>query len=98
MPRNSSKFNPSTPSNSFSLRQAENQQWNLKSNYGQFHRKNKNSSTFYEQILHQYFGAKKFQSQTVTREKLLKTLLYEKVERKALMKLTSVRSPTSKHN
>jgi hypothetical protein len=37
------------------------------------------SSTFYEQLLRQYSCAKKLQSQTVTREKLLcKTLSYKK--------------------
>jgi len=36
------------------------------------------SSIFYEQLFHPYFGAKKFQSQTVTREKLRKTLLFKK--------------------
>jgi hypothetical protein len=46
------------------------------------------SSTFYEQLLLQYFGAKKCQSQTVTREKLPKILLYKKGARKMLMKLT----------
>ncbi len=37
----------------------------------------------------QYFCAKKFQSQNVTREKLYKALLYEKFFRKMLMKLTT---------
>jgi hypothetical protein len=46
------------------------------------------SSTFYEQLLRQYFCARKLQSQTVTREKLCKTLLYEKDKLKMLMKLT----------
>jgi len=44
------------------------------------------SLTFYAQIL--YSGAKKFQSQTVTREKLPKILSYEKGVLKTLMKLT----------
>jgi len=35
-----------------------------------------------------YAFAKKIQSQTVIREKLLKALLYEKVAHKTLMKLT----------
>jgi len=38
--------------------------------------------------LRQYFCAKKFQSQTVTREKLPKILSYEKGALKTLMKLT----------
>jgi hypothetical protein len=40
------------------------------------------SSTFYKQLLRQ-----KLQSQIVTREKLRKTLSYEKVKRNMLMKL-----------
>jgi len=43
------------------------------------------SSTFYEQLLRQYFCARKLQSQTVTREKLCKTLLYEKDKFKQLL-------------
>jgi len=39
-------------------------------------------------LLHQYFFAKKLQSQTVTREKLPKALLYKKIEPKIWMKLT----------
>jgi hypothetical protein len=35
-------------------------------------------STFYVQLLRQYYFAKKLQSQTVIREKLCKALLYEK--------------------
>jgi len=46
------------------------------------------SPTFYEQLLHQYSKAKKLQSQTVIREKLLKTLSYKKAVRKMLVKLT----------
>jgi hypothetical protein len=46
------------------------------------------SSTIYEQLLRQYFFAKKLQSQIVTREKLHKTLLNKKVEHKMLLKLT----------
>jgi hypothetical protein len=46
------------------------------------------SSTFFEQLLRQYSLAKKFQSQTVIREKLRKILLYEKGAHKILMKLT----------
>jgi len=40
--------------------------------------------------LRQYFFAKKLPSQTVTREKPHKTLLYEKDVQKMLMKLTTV--------
>jgi hypothetical protein len=40
-------------------------------------------------LLHQQFCAKKLQSQNITREKLLKALLYKKFARKILMKLTS---------
>jgi hypothetical protein len=40
----------------------------------------------------QYTFANKLQSQTVIREKLSKALLYEKIARKMLMKLTPVRS------
>ncbi len=47
-----------------------------------------NSSTFYKQLLRWYFCTKKLKSQTVTWEKLRKTLLYEKVWSKMLMKLT----------
>jgi len=43
------------------------------------------SSTFYKQLLHRYSCAKKLQSQTVAREKLRKTLAYEKG---AMMKST----------
>jgi len=43
---------------------------------------------FYEQLLHPYSCAKILQSQTVTREKLHKTLSNDKVARKVLMKLT----------
>jgi len=39
-------------------------------------------------LLRWYSFAKKFQSQNVSREKLVKTLLYEKVASKMLMKLT----------
>jgi len=49
------------------------------------------SSTFYLRLLRWYFCSKKLQSQNVTREKLCKTLLYEKLSRKMLMKLTPVR-------
>jgi hypothetical protein len=48
------------------------------------------SSTFYTQLLRQYFDAKKLQSQNITREKLHKTLLYEKFACKMLMKLKTV--------
>jgi hypothetical protein len=41
----------------------------------------------YEQVLGQNYFAKKLQSQTVIREKLLKALLYEKGARKMLMKM-----------
>jgi len=37
------------------------------------------SSTFYEQLLRQYFCTKKLKSQIVTREKQQKTLLYKKL-------------------
>ncbi len=37
------------------------------------------SPTFYEQLLRQYFCAKKLQSQNVTREKLLEVLMSEKI-------------------
>ncbi len=46
------------------------------------------SSTFYEQLLCQYSCAKKVQSQTVIREKVLKALSNEKGLHKMLMKLT----------
>ena len=45
------------------------------------------SSIFYEQLFHQYYFSKELQSQTVTREKLRKTLLYKNGSRKMLMKL-----------
>jgi hypothetical protein len=44
------------------------------------------SSTFYAQLLHQYFGAKNFQSQNGTRKKLHKALLDKKFACKTLMK------------
>ncbi len=47
------------------------------------------SSTFYGQILPQYFCAKKLQSQNVTREKLVKSLWYKKRARTMLMKVTT---------
>jgi len=47
-----------------------------------------------EQLLCKYSFTKKLQSQIVTREKLCKTLLYEKVMRKMLMKLIPVLSNT----
>jgi len=47
-----------------------------------------NSSTSYEQLFRQYSFAKKIQGQTAIRQKLHKTLLYEKAARKMLMKLT----------
>ncbi len=37
------------------------------------------SSTFYAQLLHQYFCAKKSQSQSVTEEKLREALLHKKI-------------------
>ncbi len=46
------------------------------------------SSSFYKQLLRQYFCAKKLQSQTMTREKLRKAHLYKKVMCKMLMALT----------
>jgi hypothetical protein len=46
------------------------------------------SPTFYGELLHQYFFAKKLQSQTVIREKLHKALSYEKFVLKMLIKLT----------
>jgi len=39
-------------------------------------------------VFHQYFCAKKLQSQNVTREKLREALSYEKLSCKMLMKLT----------
>jgi len=45
-------------------------------------------TTFFSRILHQYFCAKKLQSRYETREKLYKTLLNKKFERKMLMKVT----------
>jgi hypothetical protein len=50
------------------------------------------SSTFYEQLLGQFFCAKKLQSQNVTRKKLRKALSYEKFLLKMLMKLQSISS------
>jgi len=41
--------------------------------------------------MRQYSFAKKIQRQTITREKLRKTLLYEKDTHKMLMKLTPAR-------
>ena len=46
------------------------------------------STTFYEYIFCQYSFAKKIQTQSVSRDKLLKTLLYEKAHYKMLLKLT----------
>jgi hypothetical protein len=46
------------------------------------------SSTFYKLLLQQYSCTKSLQSKTVTREKLRKTLSYEKGTHKMLMKLT----------
>jgi len=46
------------------------------------------SSTFYEQLLSQYSFVKKSQSQTTTRKKMCKALLYKKGSSKTLMKLT----------
>ncbi len=46
------------------------------------------SSAVYKLLLHQYSSAKQLQSQTVTREKLRKTLWNKEVEHKMLMKLT----------
>jgi len=45
-------------------------------------------STFYARLLCQYFCAKKMQSLDIIREKLRKSLLYKKMARKMLMKLT----------
>jgi len=45
------------------------------------------SSTFYEQLLRQYFCTKKLKSQIVTREKQQKTLV-QKIDSKMLKKLT----------
>jgi len=47
------------------------------------------SSTFYAQLVCQYFCTKKLHSQYLTREKLRKALLYKKVFCKTLMKLTT---------
>ncbi len=49
-----------------------------------------NFMNIYLNLLHQYFCAKKVQSQNVTREKLRKALSYKKIVRKMLMKLTPV--------
>jgi len=46
------------------------------------------SSTFYAQLLQQYFCAKKLQSQNVTKEKLREALSYEKFAHKMFVKLT----------
>jgi len=46
------------------------------------------SSTFYARLFANIFCAKILQSQNLTRENLLEALLYEKFERKMLMKLT----------
>jgi len=46
------------------------------------------TTTFYEQFLPRYSYTKKLWSQIVIREKLCKTLMYGKVERKMLMKMT----------
>jgi len=45
------------------------------------------SSTFYQQLFCQYSFAKKIQRHTVSREKLLKTLLNEKAAHKMVVKL-----------
>jgi len=45
------------------------------------------SSTFFEQLLRQYFCAKKLPSQNITREKMHNLLLYKKFVHKMLMKL-----------
>jgi hypothetical protein len=45
------------------------------------------STTFYEQLCHQYSCAKKLQSQNVIREKLRKALLHEKGASNILVKL-----------
>ena len=46
------------------------------------------SPTFYEQLLHQFPFAKKIQTWTLIREKLLKTLLYGKTDLKNVGELT----------
>ena len=46
------------------------------------------SATFYVQLLRQYSFAKKIKTQTVSREKLFETLLFEKASRKMLVILT----------
>ena len=46
------------------------------------------SSSFYKHLLRHNSFDKKIQSQTVTREKLLKVLPYEKATRNMMMKLT----------
>jgi len=50
------------------------------------------SSTFYEQLLRQYFCAKKLRSQNVTREKMCNLLLYKKCVCKMLMKFNTALS------
>ena len=51
------------------------------------------SPIFYKQLFRQYSFAKKIPTQTVSREKLLKSILYEKDARKMLVKLTPVGPP-----
>jgi len=51
---------------------------------------NANAPTFYKQLFHQYSFAKRLQSQTLIREKLRKTLSYEKPAIKMLVKLKPV--------
>jgi hypothetical protein len=48
------------------------------------------SSTFYKQLLCWYSCAKKLQSQNVTKEKLLKTFVYEKGPSKMMTKLIPI--------
>ena len=54
------------------------------------------STAFYEQLFCQFPFAKILQTQTVSTEKLLKTLVYKKAAYKMLVKSTS-RFPTSNH-
>ena len=49
------------------------------------------SPTLYKLLLHQFPFAKKLQTQTVSKEKLHKTLSYKKAACKMLLKLTLVK-------
>ena len=54
------------------------------------------SPTIYKQLLRQFPFIKKLHTQTISTEKLLKELLYEKAARKLLVKLTLTASPNTK--